>query len=279
MKRAFLRRIFIVALAFILSALYMPRLSADENPSETSDVIDMVVGDIETVPTNSLTRVSVTDPEVVDISDAKIDKVSIMAKKAGKTILFLWDAGGKRSIKVRVVNEDLSAVKARVQKILNEANITGVSLEENLNEGKVVVSGAIPKEEKDRLGNILSRYSDNLLILLKAEKNEELVQVDMQVIEISTTLEKNLGIIWGSQSGNSTKGSSSGSSSSSGSGSSTSNSGNINLNYNEALPPSNGKIEDFFKIGNFSPSANSQNSLNSSVGGCENVWSPSITDL
>ena len=99
---------------------------------QTSDVIDMVAGDIETVAVNNLTRVSVTNPEIADISDAQSDKVSVLAKKAGETVLFLWDAGGKRSIKVRVVNEDLSAVKARVQKILDEANITGVSLEENL---------------------------------------------------------------------------------------------------------------------------------------------------
>ena len=52
------------------------------------------------------------------------------------------------------------------------------------------------KEDKNRLENILQPYSDNLLNLVKEEKNEDLIQVDMQIVEISTSLEKNLGIEW-----------------------------------------------------------------------------------
>ena len=154
MKQSFLKISFIIALGFVLSVFLMPHLSADENTSKVSDTIDMVIGDIQTVTVNNLTRVSVTSPEIADISDAQSNKVSVLAKKAGETVLFLWDAGGKRNIKVRVVNEDLNAVKARVQKLLGEANITGVSLEGNLDEGKVVVSGTLAKEEKSRVEDL-----------------------------------------------------------------------------------------------------------------------------
>ena len=181
----------------------MPRLSADESTAETADVIDMIVGDIQTVPADGLTRVSVTNPDVADISDAQSDKVSLLAKKAGQTVLFLWDAGGKRSVKVRVANEDLTALKARVQKILDEANIKGASLEENFDIGKVVISGDLSKDDKNRMEDILQPYSDNLLDLVKEEKSEDLIQVDMQIVEISTTLEKNLGIEWGNTGGGS----------------------------------------------------------------------------
>ena len=134
MKPAFLKYFFSHCLDFcVYDGVFMPRLYPPmETSSDDQDVIDMVAGDIQTVPVNNLTRVSVTNPDVADISDAQSDKISLLAKKAGETILFLWDAGGKRSIKVRVVNEDLSVVKARVQKMLDEANITGISLEENL---------------------------------------------------------------------------------------------------------------------------------------------------
>jgi pilus assembly protein CpaC len=242
MKRAFLKKFFIIAFSFALLAFLMPRLSADEDTSQIN-VIDMVTGDIQTVAVNNLTRVSVTSPEIADIADAKSDKVSVLAKKAGETDLFLWDAGGKRSIKVRVVNEDLSAVKARVEKVLEEANITGISLEENLDISKVVVSGAIPKEDKNRLENILQPYSDNLLNLVKEEKNEDLIQVDMQIIEIQTSFEKDLGVLWGNPV--LTTGSSSGGSTTSGL-----------LTETENLPSTNGngKIGDFFKIGSFSRS-------------------------
>jgi pilus assembly protein CpaC len=242
MKRAFLKKIIIIALGIGLSTFYMPRLSADENISQANDdVIDMVTGDVETVPVNNLTRVSVTNPGIADISDVQNDKVSVVAKKAGGTVLFLWDAGGKRSIKVRVVNVDLSTMKARVQKLLDEANITGVSLEENLDEGKVVVSGSLSKEDRTRLESILQPYSENLLSLVKEEKNEDLIQVDMEIVEISTSFEKDLGILW-SNSNISTTGSSNSLSTTPGL-----------INENETLPSTNGngKFKDFFKIGDF----------------------------
>lgn len=242
-----LKKIFIFALAFALFALYVPPLSADESSPETSDVIDMIAGDIQTITVNNLTRVSVTNPDVADISDAEGDKVSVLAKKAGETVLFLWDVNGKRSVKVRVVNEDLGAVKDRVQKVMDEANITGVSLEENMDIGKVVATGYLSKEDKARMEDILGPYSDNLLDLVKEEKNEDLIQVDMQIVEISTSLEKNIGILWGTATNASTTVSGAGSSTSS----STVNSSQVNLNYNEALPSSNGSIGDFFKIGKF----------------------------
>ena len=242
MKHAFLKKFFIIALGFVLSVFLMPHLFADENTSKVSDTIDMVIGDIQTVTVNNLTRVSVTSPEIADISDAQSNKVSVLAKKAGETVLFLWDAGGKRNIKVRVVNEDLNAVKARVQKLLGEANITGVSLEGNLDEGKVVVSGSLSKEDKSRMENILQPYSDNLLNLVKEEKNEDLIQVDMQIVEISTSFEKDVGIQWSNSVTTST-------------GSSSSTTPGL-LTETENLPSTNGngKIGDFFKIGSFARS-------------------------
>lgn len=236
-----------IALSFVLSVFFLPHLSAEENPPAGSDVLDMIAGDIQTVTVNNLIRVSVTNPEVADISDAQNNKISLLAKKAGATVLFLWDADGERSIKVRVVNEELSAVKTRVQKVLEEANIKGLSLEENIDVGRVVVSGDLPKEERYRLENILQPYSDSLLNFVKEAKNEELIQVDMQVVEISTTLEKNLGILWGTATSTNTT-------NSTGNITSTTNnvnSGKTNLNYSETIPSSSGRIGDFFKIGKF----------------------------
>ena len=71
----------------------------------------------------------------------------------------------------------------------------------------------------------------------------------MQIVEISTSLEKDLGILWNNATASSSSG---GSSSGSSSGSSTPGL----INENETLPSTNGngKIGDFFKIGNFSRS-------------------------
>ena len=236
-----MKQIIGISLAFVLLLLFVPHLSAEEGSSAAVDVLDMVTGDIQSIPVNGLSRVSMTNPDVADISDAQSDKVSVLGKKAGATILFLWDATGKRSVKIRVVSEDLTAVKDRVQRILDESKVTGVTLEENMDEGKVVVEGSLSKDDKTRLEDILQPYSDNLLNLVKVEKNEDLVEVDMQILEINTTYAENLGIQWG-----------------------TANGAGVALNYNENLP-SGDKFGDLFKIGNFQRQTALQATLNALV--------------
>jgi pilus assembly protein CpaC len=245
MKQVFLKRFLTVVLGIVLFGFYMPHLSADET-SQSADTIDMVAGDIQSVPVNGLTRVSVTNPDVADISDAESDKVSLLAKKGGVTVLFLWDADGKRSVKIRVASEDLDALKARVEKLLQEANVTGVSLEENLDVGKVVLSGELSKDDKNRMTDILQPYSDNLMNLVKEEKSEDLIQVDMQIVEISTSLEKNLGILWGTSSSANTGGIANPTFTSSSNNSST----GVQLGYGEHQPTGD-SFADLFKIGNF----------------------------
>ena len=257
MKNAFLKKSFCVVVGFVFLVLYAPHLSADESYDETGNVIDLVAGDIQAIPVTGLSRVSVTNPEVADISDAQSDKVSLLAKKAGSTVLFLWDVAGKHSVRIRVVNEDLSSIKARVQKLLDEANITGVTLDENLDEGKVVMEGALLKEDKNRLEDVVQPYSENLLNLVKVDKNEDLIQVDMQVVEINTTFEQDLGISWGAGTTNgSINTTSTGITNPNGANggtalSATSSGAGLSLPYTEKPPGTNGKIGDFFKIGSF----------------------------
>jgi len=255
MKTSFYKKIFSLALVVFLTGLLMPQLSAQES---YSDVINMVTGDIQTVPVNGLTRVSMTNPDVADIADAQSDKVSILGKKAGKTVLFLWDATGKRNVKIRVTSEDLTAVKERVQKILDESSITGVTLEENEDEGKVAVEGTLSKDDKTRLDDILEPYSENLLNLVKEEKNDQLIQVDMQVVEINTTLEQDLGIQWLNSNGTSAVSTTGAASSATLAAAST----GLSLPYDERPPSTNGKIGDFFKIGSFNRNFQLQATVN-----------------
>jgi len=137
MKKVFLKKFFIIVVGVIAVVFYMPRLSAADKKADTKDVVDMVVGDIQTVSAHNLTRVSVTNPDIADISDAQSDTISLLAKRSGQTTLFLWDTVGKRSIKIRVVNEDLNTLKQRLQNLLEEAGITGISFEQNLDIGKL----------------------------------------------------------------------------------------------------------------------------------------------
>lgn len=199
---------------------------------EQTQNIDMIIGDLQTVEVRNLTRLSVTDPAVADVSDAKPDKVLILAKKSGQTAIFVWDDDGKRAITVRVAGEDLKALKERISNVLAKAGIKGVTVEENPMEGKIVLSGALTKADKAVLEKFTDPYAANVINLTKEEASDDLVQVDMQITELNTTLNKNIGFEWTNDDA-------------------ATDSRAIALKYNESLPDTDGHVKDFFKIGNF----------------------------
>jgi len=254
MKKVFLKKFFIIVVGVIAVVFYMPRLSAADKKADTKDVVDMVVGDIQTVSAHNLTRVSVTNPDIADISDAQSDTISLLAKRSGQTTLFLWDTVGKRSIKIRVVNEDLNTLKQRLQNLLEEAGITGISFEQNLDIGKLVATGTLSKEDKNRMSDVIGPYSDNLLNLVKEDKNQDLIEVDMQVVEISTTLEKNLGIVWGVGSASATTVTTA--SGVTTPGQNVTSGSYIQMPFAENQPTGQKGFENLFKIGSFSRDVN-----------------------
>jgi len=241
-----LKKFLVLTFMAVFVGSYLPVLSADETISDSDTTMDMVVGDLQSVPVKGLTRVSVTNPDVADISDAQNDKVTVIAKKGGSTLLFLWDSDGKRNVRIRVVSEDLTSLKDRIEKLLNEANINGISSEENLDVGKVVLSGEVSKEDKARLGDILQPYVDNVMDLTKEEKSEDLIQVDMEIVEINSSYDENLGILWGTPNANSSS-STSGTLTVNGQ-TNEDNAGQVGLNYLENVPTGHNP----FKIGSFS---------------------------
>jgi len=214
----------------------------DENAAKSEEIIDLITGEVVTIATKNLNRVAVANPDIVDISDAKADKVFISGKRAGQSEVFVWDDNGKRDIIVRVALEKLDSVEMRVREVIEKAQIKGVQFQQNQPEGKVVLYGSIPKKDKDILDKIMDPYLERTINLVNVENIEDSVQIDAQVIELNTDFEKNVGIEWftGKQTQDATTGQIT-----------TTSSGALNPTYLEILPNQNGKPEDFFKVGNF----------------------------
>ena len=198
--------------------------------------IQVLKGDIETIRTSNLKRVSITDPTIADINDARAKAVEVIGLEAGQTVLFIWDDMGKRTVVIRVVTEDLGLVKRRVQSLLESAEVTGLMISENNYEGKVVISGSVPDQKADVLKKLLEPLGDRVINLTQKEKIEDLVQIDMQVTELGTTLTKELGVDWGTD---------------------TATSEHFASTFTENLPKTNiphqnGSFKDLFKVGDFS---------------------------
>jgi len=141
---------------------------------------------------------------------------------------FCWASYGKRAIMVNVISQNLDLVKERIERLFESAEIDGINLEIIEREGKIVVSGEIPEDKSNDYDNIIAKFSDEIIDIVKDEEIEDLVQVDLQVTELSTTLSKALGIDW-----------------------TTSGNESIIFPYPEDPWPTDGHIRDFFKIGEF----------------------------
>jgi len=102
----------------------MPDAGADQSNALDSiyvDEVNMIRGELITVKVYSLTRVSVTDPNVADIEDASDEELLLVGRNVGQTALFIWDEHGKRTIMVYVFSQNLDIVKSRIEKLLKAA--------------------------------------------------------------------------------------------------------------------------------------------------------------
>ena len=167
--------------------------------------------------------------QLLNVADG--EQLLLIGKGIGRTALFIWDGEGKRTVMVYVFELNQDVIKARIQRLLDAADIHEVTLEANKQEGKVVMSGDIPEYKEDLFELVVDEFYDDVIDLVSEETIEDLIQIDMQITELNTTLSKSLGIEW-------TTGGRSG----------------ISPNYVETPWPTDGHIRDFFKIGEFNRS-------------------------
>ncbi len=191
--------------------------------SQKISEIYLLQNDLESVKVYSLSRVAISNPDITDMVNVTDQELLLVGKTPGQTTIFIWDEYGKRSLVVHVFGEDLDRIKARIEKLLVASKIKGVSLEVNKTEGKVVVTGEITEEQNAKVDPILAPFSAQLMNMLEVEKNEDLIEIEAQISELTTSLSETLGIDWTSA-----------------------------IKYAEDVPTFDGSIGDLFKIGDFS---------------------------
>ncbi|MDP2652456.1 MAG: TonB family protein [Candidatus Omnitrophota bacterium] len=201
----------------------------EEVDTKTETEVFIYKGDLMVVKVYSLTRIAVVNPEIVDIANADVNEILLVGQTLGSTPIYIWDELGKRQILATVLKEDLDVLISKLKRMMEVTNITEVSLEKNNYEGKVVASGMIPERKKSAWDEIVARYSDSLINLTTEEKREDLIQIDVQITELSTTLAKEYGFDWvsGSDSG-------------------------LAITYPETLPTFSGDYPaDWYRLGDF----------------------------
>ncbi len=196
--------------------------------AKTEEVF-LIRSELQKIKVYGLTRISIADPAIADIEDATDEEITVIGLSTGHTAMFIWDDLGKRIITIHVSDQELVPIRSRLETLLASAEIDNVIVEINPKEGKIVLSGEVNPEDRTIFDQIIVPFGQEIIDITKTENFKDLIQLDLQITELSTTLSKALGIDWSAGSGS-----------------------EINLTYQETLPPHlDGNIADFFRIGDF----------------------------
>src|SRR3989338_6357742 len=129
----------ILFFVFGFSFAVLTSVGAEAIDTTTAKEVYLIKGELVSLTTDGLERISVTHPEVADILKADEEEILMVGQSVGQTTLFVWDKQGKRSLTVHLFSQDLELVKERVPAPLKAADISEATLAIDGQEGKVVV--------------------------------------------------------------------------------------------------------------------------------------------
>lgn len=218
----------VLVLCFIVSQISVtPALAQVQEVFDSAETQDVYLykGDLISLKVYQLTRIAISTPGIVEIANADIDELLIVGQQIGETRLFIWDEYGKRQVFVRVLAEDLDAIMARIQRLLDAIGVSTVKMEKNVFERKIILTGTVLGQKEAVFNQILDPFASHIFNYV--DVYSELIQIDVQISELNTTIQKALGIDWN-----------------------TGSDGMI-LSYEEMLPTFDGSVKDWFKIGDF----------------------------
>ena len=174
----------------------------DAGPAPAADVISLEPGEIRTLTTETIQRVAVGDPEVVDVTLVSLKELLLKGVAVGTTNLIIWDQRGQRVWNVEVVDHKPEALEEELRRLLGELDLPTVSVKRE--RGRLFFIGEVPRQEDlDQLEQMLSAYRDQITNLVTAlpstpppAEPPKSVKLTVQVIEMTGEAKDKLGVDW-----------------------------------------------------------------------------------
>jgi len=184
---------FILALLFITvpSVIIAEEFSADDY--DTENIEQLYLGETKLFPVKKPRRIVVGNPAVIDVNKASEDTIMLITKSVGMTTFIYWDVFGEHPYRVRVLAEDMTETKRRVDKLVAELKLPEVYTKSNDEEGKVLLLGFVRNQlEKDRLDSVTALLKGKILDLVQL-KDEGVVEIEARVLELDKDATRTLG--------------------------------------------------------------------------------------
>ncbi len=158
--------------------------------------LELREGEITTLPISSAQRIAIGDPTIADVKLISNKKLMLMAKAKGRTNLIIWDASGQREFIVEVIARTalLDETIDRIKELLKASNIEGVTV---IQKGEnIFLIGEIEySADIEQVDQIVQSFP-GVINLVRETSIKPLVQLDVEVVEMSVGDRNNLGIDW-----------------------------------------------------------------------------------
>ncbi len=139
----------------------------------------MIVGDMKSIHTYGLERVSVGNPEVISVNVISQDELLVTAMKEGQTALMTWEGGGLKQVKWVEVVANVNVPKQQLTDIIGEPDVTA-----NIVGNTIILEGTVDTDiQKSRAEAIATSFGEKVISLIEV-LNPQQVMVKVRVVEI-----------------------------------------------------------------------------------------------
>lgn len=156
--------------------------------------IKLIAKELKVFPVKRLRRVAVGDPKVADVTVLGEKELLLVANDVGTTSLIIWDESGQRSFNIIVIEQDSERVAQRIRELLVSADISGLRVKAE-QEKAYVMGDALTQLDLDRINEIIKPF-DRAVNLVKLKERQPMVEIDVNVLEVSFEDLKKLGMDW-----------------------------------------------------------------------------------
>jgi len=190
-----MKRVFLITFLIITSCVISPL--KDYALDDRGEEIRVYVGEPKILSVSNPTRIAVGNPSIADVAQVTKSEITLIPKAPGTTTLVVWDNFGEQSYKIKVLLEDMQEIKRRIDNILSNLNLATVHAQAVEEENKVILLGRVKTaQDRERINIALGTLKDKIVDLLEIREEEAVVEIDVQVLELSKDATKILGLTW-----------------------------------------------------------------------------------
>ena len=158
--------------------------------------IKLYLGETKVFSAHKPRSIVIGNPEVADVVTATNSAITLASRGVGVTNFIFKDIFGEHAYRIKVMTEDISDIKKRVDALLKELKLARVYTKANEEEGVVLLLGKVKtEEEKNRVELVLGKLKEKTVDLIEI-KNASMVEIEVRVLELNRDAEKTLGFSW-----------------------------------------------------------------------------------